>query len=75
MTLYEAKKEARVKLLGIHGSWSMRQRLRELGLHVGDAVLVLHRGPFGGAMAIRCRGTLIAIGRHLANSIQVETTK
>jgi len=75
MTLYDATTEAQVKLLRIQGGWSARQRLRELGLHVGDAVRVLHRGPFGGAMAIRCRGTLIAIGRHLANSILVETIK
>jgi Fe2+ transport system protein FeoA len=37
------------------------QRLMEMGLTVGAEVEVAHEAPFGGAIAVRCRGTLVAV--------------
>jgi Fe2+ transport system protein FeoA len=75
MTLYDAGEQTRVKLVEIHGGWGARQRLREVGLQVGDAVQVLRRAPFGGPLAIQNRETVIAIGRQLARKLRVEPLK
>lgn len=72
MTLYDAPERGRVRLMEIRSGWRARQNLREMGMQVGDAVTVLRRAPFGGPLAVRSRGAVIAIGRELARKIQVE---
>lgn len=48
-------------------------RLMELGLIPGASVEVLHEAPFGGdPMAVRVRGTLIALRRAEAQWVEVE---
>jgi Fe2+ transport system protein FeoA len=48
------------------------QRLMEMGLTVGALVEVAHEAPFGGAIAVRCRGTLVAVRLTDAAMIRVQ---
>lgn len=49
------------------------RRLAEMGLVVGSKVEVLHEAPFGGdPIAIRVRGTTLALRRSEANFVQVK---
>ena len=51
----------------------MTLRLLEMGLLEGSSVEVLHAAPFGGdPIAVRVRGSLIAIRREEANGIEVQ---
>jgi ferrous iron transport protein A len=48
------------------------RRLLEMGLLEGSRVEVLHQAPFGGdPLAIRVRGSIIALRRNEANHIEV----
>jgi ferrous iron transport protein A len=50
----------------------LTQRLMEMGLLEGSVVEIVHEAPFGGdPVAIRVRGSLIALRRHEANQIEV----
>jgi len=52
---------------------SLARRLLEMGLLEGAHVEVLHQAPFGGdPLAVRVRGTLIALRRNEANFIEVD---
>ena len=55
------------------GDGSLVQRLMEMGLTVGTPIEVAHLAPFGGAIAVRCRGTLIALRTIDASQIEVQT--
>jgi len=51
---------------------ALARRLLEMGLLEGSRVEVLHQAPFGGdPVAVRVRGTLIALRRNEANLIEV----
>ncbi len=48
------------------------QRLLEMGFLEGSLLEILHEAPFGGdPLAIRVRGSLIALRRHEANVVEV----
>lgn len=50
----------------------MGNRLFELGFLNGALVEIIHEGPFGGSpLAIKVRGTTIALRRKEANHIEV----
>jgi ferrous iron transport protein A len=50
----------------------LTQRLMEMGFLEGSPVEIVHQAPFGGdPMAVRIRGTLIALRRNEANAIEV----
>jgi Fe2+ transport system protein FeoA len=51
------------------------QHLHEIGIHLGDRIEVLRRAPFGGPFHVRCNDQNLALGRHLAKNILVETQK
>jgi Fe2+ transport system protein FeoA len=55
------------------GPGSLIQRMMEMGLTIGAEVEVAHRAPFGGGIAVRCRGTLIALRLTDAEKIQVRS--
>jgi Fe2+ transport system protein FeoA len=46
--------------------------MMEMGLTPGAEIEVTHRSPFGGALAVRCRGTLIAIRLSDAKAVVVK---
>ena len=53
-------------------SADLARRLLEMGMLVGARVEVLHQAPFGGdPLAIRVRGSIIALRRNEANHIEV----
>jgi Fe2+ transport system protein FeoA len=43
-----------------------------MGIHTGDQVRVLYKAPFGGPLVIENQGTQVAIGKQLAEKVQVE---
>jgi ferrous iron transport protein A len=48
------------------------RRLLEMGMLEGSRIEVLHQAPFGGdPLAIRVRGSIIALRRNEANHIEV----
>ena len=48
------------------------RRCLEMGLLEGSDIHIVHEAPFGGdPIAVRVRGSLIALRRHEANGIQV----
>jgi ferrous iron transport protein A len=50
----------------------LTRRLLEMGLLEGAEVEVLHQAPFGGdPIAVRVRGSVIALRRNEANTIEV----
>lgn len=49
----------------------LSQRLMEMGLTMGAEIEVAHEAPFGGAIAVRCRGTLIALRLADASNVKV----
>ena len=51
---------------------SLVHRMMEMGLTPGAELEVVHRSPFGGAVAVRCRGTLIAIRLTDARAVVVK---
>ncbi|MGD0921871.1 MAG: FeoA family protein [Terriglobia bacterium] len=72
LSLYRAKRHVTLRVLSISGGWGVRRNLNQMGLHVGDVVFVVHRAPFGGPLVIENRGGRVAVGRQLAEKIQVE---
>jgi len=64
-----------VRVREIMGGWRIRQRLNQLGIHVGDALMVKRSGMFGGPILINIHDTDVAIGRGMARKILVEPMK
>ncbi len=75
LTLYQARTNATLKITSISGGWGVRQNLNEVGLHVGDAIRILRKAPFGGPLVVTCHGTEVAIGRQLAEKVKVEAVR
>ena len=72
VNLYEAQSHSVLKVIVISGGWGARRNLNQLGLHVGDKVVIVRRAPLGGPLVIENRGMRVAIGRRLAEKIEVE---
>jgi len=71
LTLDRIDMQKKVTISSIHGGWGIRQRLNQLGLHVGSEIQIIRAGKFGGALLIRTSESDIALGRGLASHIQV----
>jgi ferrous iron transport protein A len=66
---------ARIKRVGDSCGVDLARRLLEMGLLEGAAVEVLHQAPFGGdPIAVRVRGSVVALRRGEANAIEVEVS-
>ena len=66
--------QARILSVGAIGGCdaALARRLLEMGLLEGAHVEILHQAPFGGdPLAVRVRGSLIALRRSEANFIEV----
>lgn len=70
--LYQAGASATLKVLLIQGDWETRRCFNQMGIHAGDRVRVLCKAPFGGPLVIENRGAQVAIGKQLAEKVQVE---
>ncbi len=76
-TLHEILVGQTVQILGYDSGLqktkpSLQQRLMEMGLTEGVELVVEHFAPFGGGMAVRCRGVLIALRTEDAQFIHVK---
>lgn len=74
--LGELKKGTKAQIVRVGGAHEshpeMLQRLLEMGLLEGCQVEILHEAPFGGdPLAIRVRGSLVALRRQEANAVEV----
>ncbi|MBI3544167.1 MAG: ferrous iron transport protein A [Deltaproteobacteria bacterium] len=57
-----------------HHDPRLATRLMEMGLTVGSEIEVAYEAPFGGALAVRCRGTLIALRLGDAEIVEIRLT-
>jgi ferrous iron transport protein A len=58
------------------GPIEIRRRLLEMGFLEGSSVELVHEAPFGGdPIAVRIRGSLLALRRNEANFIEVDDVK
>ncbi len=72
LSLYEAEDSADLRILLITGGWQVRRSFNQMGIQTGDRVRVLRRAPFGGPVVIDNQGSQVAIGKQLAEKVQVE---
>ncbi len=56
----------------IEGGWGIRQKLNQMGIHIGDSILIKSRGFLGGPTLIQVHGTKVAIGRGMAKKVIVK---
>lgn len=70
MTLYEAEKGERYRVLGLYVEPQITRRLQALGLNDGTIVNVLNRKRRG-ALIIQVRGTRLALGKHISSNIEI----
>lgn len=73
MTLFDAKKGISYIVKGLFVEEAVTRRLQALGLNDGTTITVLNRKKKG-ALIIKVRGTRLAIGKHIASSIEVDET-
>lgn len=72
MTLYEGTMNEEYQLTGMYMNEEILRRLEALGMNDGTRVTVLNRKKHG-AIIIKVRGTRLALGRKLAQQIEVES--
>ena len=61
-----------VRVLEIDGGWHIRQKLNQIGIHVGDTIQVKRSGLSGSPVLIHVHGTEMAIGKGMASKIIVQ---
>ncbi len=63
---------AKATIVRTDGPGEIRNRLMEMGFLEGTGIEVLHEAPFGrDPIAVRVRGSVIALRRNEANHIEV----
>ena len=75
MNLYQLQPGSVMRISCISGGWGARRNLNQIGLHIGDEVSVIHRAPFGGPLVVESRGSRVAMGRRLAEKVEVEALR
>ena len=69
--LDQVQEGKKAKVIEIKGGRSVRQRLAEMGVHPEDIVGIVRSSVFGGPLLIDIRGNEVAIGRCVAQKIEV----
>ena len=72
MRLHGIPEGALIRIAEISAGRHLRQSLSQLGIQIGDVVLVQRHVAYGGPVLIEHRGTQVALGRNLARRILVE---
>jgi len=72
ISLDQVKPKCSAKIVTIDGGWSFRQKISQLGLHIGDEITLVRGGPFGGPLLISYNSAFVAIGRRMAQKIIVK---
>ena len=57
----------------IQGGWDIRQRLNQMGIHVGDILTIKQRSRFKGPVLVEVHGIQMALGRGMARHISVKS--
>ena len=70
--LSEARANEKVRVVKLHGGRGLTENLTQLGLLPGSQVHVITAGRFG-PVIVACRGGRVAIGRGMAQRIEVAT--
>jgi len=70
-TLDRTENSKKVIVQKIDGGWGSRQRLNQMGIHVGDTILVKRGGILGGPIHIQIHGMEVALGRGMARKVVV----
>jgi len=60
-------------IASVRGNSKVTQRLADLGLTSETSVCILKTAPFNGPIEVAVRGSKLAIGREIAESIMVKT--
>lgn len=71
MTLKQGKSHTTYQILSIHIDLKLERRLEALGLTEGTHITILNNEKKG-AMTVKFRGTRFALGRHIADNIEVK---
>jgi len=72
MLLVEAEGEKEYKVIGFKGGKGVFHKLLQMGFVPGDQIKVLRKAPLGGPVLVEVNGRMIAVGRGVAEKIQVE---
>lgn len=72
MTLDKAKADQKVRIVRINGGVAVRQRLHQLGIFEDGWVSVKRRSHFGGPLIIEYDLCQVALGRGMAEKIDVQ---
>jgi ferrous iron transport protein A len=72
ITLDQVRPNSSAKIVMIDGGWGIRQKISQLGLHIGDEITLVRGGPFGGPLLISYNSAFVAIGRKMAQKIIVK---
>ena len=72
MTLEQIRPGASARIVAIDGGHGVQGRLRQMGIHPGDTVLVRSSGAFRGPLLVDVHGCRVAVGRGIARRITVE---
>lgn len=71
MTLNKAAPHRDYRIITIEGGRRMKQRLADLGLNQGTTIRILNDSGHG-ALILAVKDSRLAIGRGMANKIEVE---
>ena len=74
MTLKEGKNNGRYQVLSIHTELKLERRLEALGLTEGTLITILNNDKKG-ALTAKFRGTRFALGRRIADNIEVKEAR
>jgi ferrous iron transport protein A len=72
MTLRDLESGARAVVKEVHGGFSLRRRLGDVGVRPGGTVEVLRSGTLGGPVLIAVREARVAIGQRQAQKVEVD---
>ena len=63
-----------VKVTHIDGGFKIRQRLHQIGIHVGDVIHIKRSFTMGGPILVSTLSADIAIGRGMARKITIDAS-
>ena len=71
MTLDMIAGRREVIVFEINGGWGFRQRINQMGIHVGDRLKLKRSGILRGPLLVQVHGLDVALGRGMARKITV----
>lgn len=72
MNLLLAPKNKNFRIVAYNGGRRVEYKLRQLGLSPGREVKVIRYAPMGGPIMLDVEGRTVAIGRGIAERVEVE---